>query len=134
MVVYWEYAKMHTRKEFYEPEELDTLSRSFDDACKALDLTKPENEEPRRELADIVLRLTELAQLGPGQIKATATRLYRDRNRNTAALEAYPHDDAGRLSPVATHRRTQPVSSPLGAMLDRTTDSVRSGAHSSMKR
>lgn len=75
---------MRARKEFYEPEELDTLTKSFTDACKALELTKPEHEEPRLELADIVLQLTELAQLGPGQIKATAARLYRDRTRKTA--------------------------------------------------
>ncbi len=125
---------MRTRKEFYEPEELNTLSKSFADACKALDLTKPEEVEPRRELADILLQLTELAQLGPGQIEATATRLYRDRVQIAAVRAAHAHNDAGELSLAGTHAHIQPASSPLGAMLDRTIDSVRSGAHSSMKR
>ncbi len=74
---------MRTRKEFYEPEELSTISKSFAGVCKALNLTNPEEVEPRRELADIVLQLTELAQLGPGQIEATAARLYRDRTQKT---------------------------------------------------
>lgn len=73
---------MRNHKEFYEPEELEALSKSFDDACRTLELTLPEREEPRLELADIILRLTDLAQLGPAQLKATATRLYRERYRS----------------------------------------------------
>ena len=68
---------MRNRKEFYDPDEIAVISISFDDACKMLTLTQEEG--PRRELAGIMLQLTGLAQLGPRQLKATATRLFRER-------------------------------------------------------
>lgn len=71
---------MRNLKEFYGPEELDLLSKSLDQACQLLALTTPAGSNRRRDVAGIILQLTELRQLESAQLEATAARLYRERH------------------------------------------------------
>jgi membrane-associated phospholipid phosphatase len=64
--------------EVIEPEELAQLGKMFDEAWAAVGATAAEGRADQRAiLAAILLRLANLRQLGPEQLKATALRIFR---------------------------------------------------------
>ena len=64
--------------EIMEPEELAQVGSVFDEAWAALRATAGEDSaDQRATLASIILRLANLGQLGPEQMKATALRIFR---------------------------------------------------------
>ena len=64
--------------EVIEPEELAQLGQVFDEAWAAVGATAGEGRADQRAiLASILLRLADLRQLGPDQMKATALRIFR---------------------------------------------------------
>jgi hypothetical protein len=64
--------------ETMQPEELAQLGGVFDEVWAALgDTAGQESAELRTALASILLRLANLRQLGPEQMKATALRILR---------------------------------------------------------
>ncbi len=64
--------------ETMQPEELTQLGVVFDEVWAALgDAPGQENAELRTTLASILLRLANLKQLGPEEMKSTALRILR---------------------------------------------------------
>lgn len=64
--------------EVMQPEELTRLGVVFDEAWAAVSADDgQETAERRTALARILLRLANLRQLGPEQLKATALRVFR---------------------------------------------------------
>ena len=64
--------------EIMEPEELAQLGSVFDETWAAVSSRVGEGSvEQRTSLAIILLRLANLRQLGPDQMKATALRIFR---------------------------------------------------------
>ena len=64
--------------EIMEPEELAKVGSVFDEAWAALSTTAGDDSaDQRATLASIILRLANLGQLGPEQMKATALRIFR---------------------------------------------------------
>jgi hypothetical protein len=64
--------------EIMEPEELAQVGSVFDEAWDALSATAGDDSaDQRATLASIILRLANLGQLGPEQMKATALRIFR---------------------------------------------------------
>ena len=64
--------------EIMEPEELSQLVTVFDEAWAALSATAGgDSADQRVTLASILLRLANLRQLDPEQMKATALRIFR---------------------------------------------------------
>ena len=64
--------------EIMQPEELAQLGTVFDEAWAAVGATAAEGRADQRViLASILLRLANLRQLGPEQLKATALRIFR---------------------------------------------------------
>jgi hypothetical protein len=64
--------------EIMQPEELTQLGVVFDEVWAAVsDTAGQESTELRTALASILLRLANLKQLGPEQMKATALRILR---------------------------------------------------------
>ena len=64
--------------EIMEPEELSQLGSVFDEAWAALSATAGgDSADQRVTLASILLRLANLRQLDPEQMKATALRIFR---------------------------------------------------------
>ena len=63
--------------EIMEPEELAQLGGVFDEAWTAVSASASKGrDEQRTTLAIILLRLANLKQLGPEQLKATALRIF----------------------------------------------------------
>ena len=60
--------------EVLEPQELADLGTVFDETWAVLRSTVGDDAEQRMALACILLRLAQLKQLGPEQMKATALR------------------------------------------------------------
>ena len=64
--------------EIMEPEELAQLGSVFDETWAAVSSSVGEGSaEQRTSLAIILLRLANLRQLGPDQMKASALRIFR---------------------------------------------------------
>ena len=77
--------------EIMEPEELAQLGTVFDEAWAAVSATAGDGRaDQRTTLAIILLRLANLRQLGPDQMKATALRIFRSVFRPVAP-PAGPH-------------------------------------------
>ena len=106
--------------EIMEPEELAQLGTVFDEAWAAVGATAGEGRADQRViLASILLRLANLRQLGPEQLKATALRIFRSEPIQAfrpIALPAAPsspsshsNEAAGCLTSAAT------ASPPIGA-------------------
>src|SRR6185436_12459117 len=73
-----EYVMIIHGNEIMEPEELAQLGSVFDETWAAVSGSVGEGSaEQRTSLAIILLRLANLRQLGPDQMKATALRIFR---------------------------------------------------------
>lgn len=74
--------------EILAPEDLAQLGKAFDEAWAAVGITAgADRADQRTHLALILLRLANLRELGPGQIKDTAIRIF----RSDVAPPARPH-------------------------------------------
>ena len=95
--------------EVLEPEELARLGKVFDEAWASVSPTAGGGgAEQRTILASILLRLANLRQLGPEQLKATALRIFQSEPTQAfrpVALPAGPsqssHTEAAGCSPPA---------------------------------
>ena len=74
-----EYVMIIHGNEIMEPEELAQLGSVFDETWAAVSSSRvgEGSAEQRTSLAIILLRLANLRQLGPDQMKATALRIFR---------------------------------------------------------
>jgi len=73
-----EYVMIIHGNEIMEPEELAQLGSVFDETWAAVSGSVGEGSaEQRTSLAIILLRLANLRQLGPDQMKASALRIFR---------------------------------------------------------
>lgn len=96
--------------EVIEPEELAQLGQLFDEAWAAVGTVGEGSTDQRTILASILLRLANLRQLGPDQMKATALRIFRSEPIQgflpavPPAVPSYPHTNeaAGCLTSAAT--------------------------------
>jgi len=104
-----EYVMIIHGNEIMEPEELAQLGSVFDETWAAVSGNVGEGSaEQRTSLAIILLRLANLRQLGPEQLKATALRIVQSEPTQAfrpVALPAGPsqssHTEAAGCSPPA---------------------------------
>ena len=85
--------------EIMEPEELTQLGVVFDEAWAVVKASTGDGSaELRTALASTLLRLANLRQLGPDQMKATALRIFGAKPIQSVAPPARPHREAADCS------------------------------------